>query len=344
MQPAAPAAQLPAKKEKVPINPFGHLLQGIKKLITTNFISLLVVALVQAVVTILLMVVLVGGLTASIANGISTGSFAGVIVALIVFLLIFAAVSAYFGAALNRVIVTGAREQKATAGDAFSVAAKRFPLAVKYYLLLFGIFIAYYIVLLGIGVGLKSPGLAALFGIIGFVLLLILLVRWIYASYMIVDDTPPASLKSMLTKSYDYVKVSSGALALYIILLIVLYIIFAIAYGATESSSNYQSSTYPSDYSSLSGSRFDNSPSTTSAAGLAGMAVGGVIVASVIGTVLGAMVSAGAGHIYNAAREIKGDTAGGTPPEDNHKTPAEHIASNPQPETPAEPPKPTEQF
>jgi hypothetical protein len=272
---------------KVSLNPVAHFINGNKDLFSTNATSAILTSLIAAVlgfgISLLFILLLSSSLKDFITGlnvGLSKSTIISLIIKLLAFWLITSVISGYFYELMSRAVLTGTRREHVSFGSLFPFVAKRFVLALLTALMVGGVFLA----VIGVTVlaAIIQPFLAVLVGVIGAIFLLIFAFRMSYTFYIAADNEQPKSARWILRRSSALWKRSGGALITYFFTLGTIIFLFQLL--AKSGSSNLQSSSTANSHSAI--------------------AYGSLLATALVEGVLGLLVSAAVGNIYNQAKQI----------------------------------------
>lgn len=296
--PAQAAAVAPPATGKTSKNPFKHIKRGVSNLFSTNPVPALALVLINVVVTTVLSIIMFKVLSPQLTNLSSSSSFVGVIAKLIGLmagiLIVFALISSFLTQTLNRIVLTGARKQKISLGEAFSFSAQRYLLTLKVAFTIGGIvLVAFALIILALRL---SPPLGGLLAFAAVIAALIFGLRLSYIGLVIVDDERPAGVKAAYAKSSLIWGKSAWALVLLGLTLVVILIVLSTALGGytgTQTTTNY-SANYTSGSPTL--------PTTSPANGQS-------VVSDIVSALVSVLVVASTSSIYNEAEGAAvGDT------------------------------------
>jgi hypothetical protein len=297
--------------KKPKLNPLHHLIQGVKKSLSTNPGSIIAAAIMQAVLGAVMFGILLGIMFSFLFAGpwfyatdtISDTAITTLAIGFVGLLIIFIVIS-FVHLATTRLLLTGVRKQKTSLRQALSVAKARFSLSIKLALtIVLGIIAVAIVVSI---VGSFAPAFAVLLGIPFVIAILIIAIRLIYVSEVLVDDTKPAGVKDAINKSYTTLKNSVGATLLMILLLGFINITldnlssngqdnYATGFN-TSTNSNFQALNDEDFEFGTTALAVEESPS-------AGLIAGGVIFGYFIMTLIGILATSGFVNIYNDANQ-----------------------------------------
>jgi len=315
------ASSQPSNARRAGLNPFAHIFRGSKNALSTNFTTALLTTIITFVVGIVLSFLAVFLLFKSVNNISFTGGGMGTFFAgLLGFVAIVVVVQSYFEQVLNRVVLTGTRKQHITLRMALQIAGQRFGITLLCILVVVGLILAAGIVL-GI-LGSMAPALGTLVGLAELIVGIVLTFRFIFTPFVLIDDERPAGVKASFRRSAALWHKSQGAVVLYVLLFVAVYIVFAIL-------SNHHHATYTAA-SNDPFANIDTSTSTSSnSLAAAGTSVLALVISSIVGTVVTVVASAGLAAIYNDAKVAAGES-----PEDSSAPLPEQSVPQDDPNTP----------
>lgn len=315
--PATPPQAAVTGKRRVSLNPFGHLIEGTKNFVRTNFMTGLVTMLVTTLAYVVFALLILATLLTQLSDiGPSTSGRSSLIVQifvpLIVIVILFSLVYGLFGQILERVVLLGTRRQHTTFREAMKFAWKRLPLLITVTLVLLGLIIG--ASLLMIPLAQVSSALAVLAYIVFVVVAIILAFRFIFIPQVIVDDEKPSDFKAVFKRSSALWSKSGGAVLLYCLMIFVLWFALSAVSGSNSRRNNDLS--YTSDYTSLSTTEsVNNSPfvyddlDKSERATFIGAGTLSFVLGTALATLVVTAVMSGLTNIYNKAKEIEDSSA-----------------------------------
>lgn len=349
---------------RVKLNPFRHMWVGFTLLLKTNVLTVLGLAAIGFVIGLIGQFAWAFALAKLISGIFSGGSVGSSIIKIIglsvVMLMVFVLIYSVVISAIVRAIIKGARQQKESLPGAFKIAFGRLGLAIRTNLMIFGIVLALYVPSLIAALVLKNALLAALLGLAAVICVIIFMFRVFFSAYVIVDDPAQPTAGSVIKRSRELVKRSTGAIVMYMLALFLLAIVGSVLLGSISgtktSTSTYSgtcSSITPNSSSSF-GSTSDNnstiqyntpscdfqsvnSPSSTTVS--KGALSISVIISLLVITVIQLIVSSGMAHIYDEAILALDGKMPSEPssPGSNSGGIANPVAQSPVPPVPAAP-------
>lgn len=291
---------------KITLNPLVHLKEGVSAFVKTNLNSGIIAMLASSIASIVITVVFMY----AIFLFTDSADLFKLLVVLIGAAILAALIMGYFGSAVNRLIITGTRGQRESAGHAFRFVLQRLPKIILTYMLIFAIFVGATIVISLMA--RISPALGFLAGLAGFIAGIIFALRISYVPLILIDDNDPGGPMEVIRASASLWKKSSGPLFVYGLSWLVVYIVLKLVIGDPGSSSNL---------SSYEGS------SILSPDPVFSVAIGGVLLYSFLSNLFGALVYSGAASIYNQARQLVGGLTSGAPKSPAGPTPVQQATA-----------------
>jgi len=286
---------------KVSINPFVHIFRGCRNLFATNPLPAIFASLISAILGFglgFLFIVLILSSIKGLYGGSGSASsfFIGLFVKILAFWLLSSLVNGYFWEVVLRTVLTGTRREHVSFGSLFTFVAKRYLLAVLVALMFSGVFIGVGAAV--IGAAFIHPALAILVGIIGFIFLLIFILRMSYVFFITVDDERPQSARWVLKRSSTLWQKSGGAIVTYYLLLVAISVLFSVLTNS---------------HSAGNSTPIHNNPPSSAPTFNAHSAVayGALLIYAVFEGIFLLVLNAAVGHIYNQAKQIV----------DGHQTP-----------------------
>lgn len=319
MNPTTTQPSLDQQRTRVGLNPFAHVIQGAKNVFSTNFLSLLAIAVMSIIVSTIFSLVYVlyafTNITSVATGGTNLVSFIG---ALLAGVLVLSIIGGYFSLATNKPILDGSKKIKVSAGDALQLAWKRLPLTVMTYLVILALFAIVLILIAVLGSIAPLAGLVA--GLVAIVAGILFTFRIIMLPFVLVDTQKPAGPMTAIRSSARVWNSAKGAIVLYVItmflaLIIISSIFSSVGTNPSSNSSNGQTSFTVNGDSENNFTTVATSGSNVSTAAVATGAVtaltAGIVmyflVQAIVQTLIVVIGYSGLARIYSQARTLLGD-------------------------------------
>ncbi len=239
---------------RVKINPFRHMWVGFTLLLKTNVLTVLGLAAIGFVIGLISQVLWVIAVTKLISGVFSGGSLGSSLIKIVglslIMLIIIVLIYSVVISAIVRAIIKGARQQKESLVGAFQVAFGRLGLAIRTNLMIFGIVLALYLPSILAAIVLKSAILTILLSLAAIVCVIIFMFRVFFSAYVIVDDPAQPTAGSVIKRSRELVRRSTGAIIMYMLSLFLLAIVGTILMGSISGNKS-SSSSYSGTCSSI---------------------------------------------------------------------------------------------
>lgn len=324
MHPTTTQPSLDQQRTRVGLNPFAHFIQGAKNVFSTNFLSLVAIAVISILVSTIFSLIFVLYVFTNIASVVTGGtnlvSFIG---ALLAGILVLSIIGGYFSLATNKPILDGSKKIKVSAGDALQLAWKRLPLAVMTYLVILALFAIVLILIAVLGSTAPIAGLVA--GLVAIVAGILFAFRIIMLPFVLVDTQKPAGPMTAIRGSARVWNSAKGAIVLYVITMFLALIIISSIFSnvGTNPTSNTSTTTSPNGQTSFTvnsdADNFTTVTTPTSNVSTAAVATGTVatltagvviyfLVQAIVQTLIVVIGYSGLARIYVQARTLLGDT------------------------------------